>query len=145
MENSPREIKLLQGCIDDLISVLALPAIWSRGDSSQVVITLLDALVGMLSLDFAYVRFLENSSEIDILRLEKGQTTSVLPRDVGFILKDGLTNASLTSPTLIPNPIGEGAVFVTSLRLGLHDEIGLLVAPPSDEISRPGSKHYSSA
>jgi PAS domain S-box-containing protein len=128
MENSPREIKLLQGCIDDLMNVLALPAIWRRGDSSQVVITLLDTLVGMLPLDFAYARFLENSSEIDILRLAKGQTTSVLPRDVGLILKDGLTNASLTSPALIPNPIGEGVVFVTSIRLGFQDEIGLMVA-----------------
>jgi PAS domain S-box-containing protein len=128
MRNSPQEIKLLQSCINDLMSVLALPAIWSRGDSSQVVITLLDTLVGMLRLDFAYARFLENSSEIDILRLAKGQTTSVLPRDVGLILKDGLTNASLTSPALIPNPIGKGEVFVTSLRLGLHDEIGFLVA-----------------
>src|SRR6185503_20071867 len=111
MENSPREIKLLQGCINDLMNVLALPAIWRRGDSSQVVITLLDALVGMLPLDFGYARFLENNSEIEILRLANGQTTSVLPRDVGLILKEGLTNASLTSPTLIPNPIGEGEVF----------------------------------
>src|SRR6266850_78545 len=130
MQNSPQEIKLLQSCINDLISVLALPAIWSGGDSSQVVTTLLDALVGMLRLDFAYARFLDNSSgsQIDILRLAKGQTTSVLSRNVGLTLKDRLTNASPASPALIPNPIGEGEVFVASLRLGLHDEIGFLVA-----------------
>src|SRR5882672_321710 len=130
MQNSPQEIKLLQSCINDLMSVLALPAIWSGGDSSQVVIALLDALVSMLRLDFAYARFLEigNGSETEVLSLAKGQTTSLLPRDVGLTLKERLTDSSPTSPALVPNPIGEGEVFIAPLRLGLHDEIGFLVA-----------------
>src|SRR5882672_8211073 len=130
MQNSPQEIKLLQSCINDLMSVLALPAIWSGGDSSQVVIALLDALVSMLRLDFAYARFLEigNGSETEVLSLAKGQTTSVLPRDVGLTLKERWTDSSPTSPALVPNPIGEGEVFIAPLRLGLKDEIGFLVA-----------------
>jgi len=36
MDNSSQETKLLQSCINDLISVLALPATWTGGDSSQV-------------------------------------------------------------------------------------------------------------
>src|ERR1700730_894972 len=121
MENSPQEIKLLQNCINDLMSVLALPAIWSGSDSSQVINTLLDAVVTTLRLDFAYARFLENGdgSEIDILRLAKGQTTSVVPRDVGLTLKDLFTDASPARTSLVPNPIGAGEVFVAPLRLGL--------------------------
>jgi PAS domain S-box-containing protein len=130
MQNSPQEIKLLQSCINDLMSVLALPAIWSGGDSSQVVITLLDALVSMLRLEFAYARFLRNGggSATDILRVAKGQTTDVLARDVGLTLKDLLKHASSASPALAPNPIGEGEVFLAPLRLGLKDESGFLVA-----------------
>src|ERR1700675_4173421 len=110
MQNSPQEIKLLQSCINDLTSLLALPAIWSGSDSSQIVITLLDAVVSMLRLDFAYARFLQNGngSETEVLSLAKPQTTSVLPQDVGLAFKDSLTDASPTSPALIPNPIGEG-------------------------------------
>lgn len=130
MENSPQEIKLLQSCINDLTSLLALPAIWRGSDSSQIVITLLDAVVSILRLDFAYARFLKNGngSATEVLRLAKPQTTRVLPHDVGLAFEDSLTDASPISPALVPNPIGEGEVFIAPLRLGLQDEIGFLVA-----------------
>ena len=50
------EIKRLQRCINDLVSLLALPAMWSGGDPSQIIHTLLDALLRMLQLDLVYVR-----------------------------------------------------------------------------------------
>ncbi len=50
------EVKRLQRCINDLVSLLALPAIWSGGDPSQVLHTLLDALMRMLRLDLVSVR-----------------------------------------------------------------------------------------
>ena len=55
-EHPAEEIKRLQRCINDLVSVLALPAIWSGGDPSQIARTLLDVLLGMLHLDLVYVR-----------------------------------------------------------------------------------------
>ena len=45
-EHSAGEVKRLQRCMNDLVSVLALPAIWSGGEPSQIVRTLLDALRG---------------------------------------------------------------------------------------------------
>ena len=55
-EQRADEIKRLQRCINDLISVLALPAMWSGGEPSRIVDSLLDALLGMLQLDLVYVR-----------------------------------------------------------------------------------------
>src|SRR5437588_10286163 len=55
------EIKRLQSCINDLISVLALPAIWSGSQSSQILGTLLDVLLTMLRLDFTYARLSDAS------------------------------------------------------------------------------------
>ena len=57
MQRDPQadDIKRLQGCITDLLSVLALPALWSGHGSAQIVDTLLDVLVRLLRLDFAYV------------------------------------------------------------------------------------------
>ena len=56
MEQTADEIRRLQGCINDLISVLAIPAMGRGQESTQIVSTLLDVLVGMLRLDFAYAR-----------------------------------------------------------------------------------------
>ena len=64
------EIKRLQSCINDLISVLALPAIWSGSKSSHILGTLLDVLVTMLRLDFAYARLAstDNISPLEVVR-----------------------------------------------------------------------------
>ena len=59
----------LQSCINDLISVLALPAIWSGSKSSHI-LGLLDVLVTMLRLDFAYARLAssDNISPLEVVR-----------------------------------------------------------------------------
>ena len=56
VEDPAQEIKRLQRCINDLVSLLALPAIWSGNEPSQIVQMLLDALLRMLSLDFICAR-----------------------------------------------------------------------------------------
>jgi hypothetical protein len=60
------EIKHLQRCVNDLISVLALPAMWSGGEQSHIVHTLLDALLRMLQLDLVYVRLEETGGQAPI-------------------------------------------------------------------------------
>ena len=47
--------------MNDLVSLMALPAMWTGGDPSHIVDTLLDVLLSMLHLDFAYM--LLNESE----------------------------------------------------------------------------------
>src|ERR1700722_13298072 len=50
IEDPAQEIKRLQRCINDLMSLIALPAIWRGSEPSQLVQTLLDVLLRMLSL-----------------------------------------------------------------------------------------------
>src|ERR1041384_2675017 len=57
--NQGLEVQHLRRGINDLVSLLALPAIWSGtepSEPSQIVGTLLDALLGMLRLEFVYAR-----------------------------------------------------------------------------------------
>jgi hypothetical protein len=57
IESRNDEIRRLKACINDLVSVLALPAIWSgHAEPSHIGNTLLDVLLGLLRLDFAYLR-----------------------------------------------------------------------------------------
>jgi hypothetical protein len=55
LEHPADEIKRLQRCITDLVSLLALPAMWSGSKPSNIVHTLLDSVLRMLDLDFVYV------------------------------------------------------------------------------------------
>jgi hypothetical protein len=65
------EIKRLKSCINNLISVRALPAIWSGGKPSRIVSASLDMVPKMLSLDFAYARLKDSTGEtsLEIARL----------------------------------------------------------------------------
>src|SRR5580692_4760295 len=49
------EIKRLQRCMSDLVSVLALSAVWSAQDPGQIAASFCDAIAAMLDLDFLYV------------------------------------------------------------------------------------------
>src|ERR1700687_3000958 len=50
------EVRRLQGCLNDLISVMALPALWSGRGPMEIVEALLDGTVRILRLEFAYAR-----------------------------------------------------------------------------------------
>jgi len=131
MEQTAVEIKRLKTCINDLISVLALPAIWSGNEPSQILGTLLDVLLGMLRLDFAYARLsdsIRGGAPIEMVRLAQRRNLTTPPQEIGQALNPWLAGDSGTSPLVVRNPIGEGDVSIAPLRLGLQDEVGVLVA-----------------
>jgi signal transduction histidine kinase len=131
MEHTPDEIRNLKACINDLISVLALPARWAGREPSQILGTLLDVLLGMLRLDFAYARLSDaigGGAPIEMVRLAQGRNLAVQPQEIGHALNPWLTGDPRTSPLVMPNLLGEGTVSIAPLRLGLQNEVGVLVA-----------------
>jgi signal transduction histidine kinase len=129
-ELAGEEIKRLQRSINDLVSVLALPAIWIGGEPSQIVRSLLDALLGMLGLDLVYARLKDpiGAAPIELARVAQSQIAAAGLREIGELLDPWLDADPQQWPALIPNPIGDGELSIVPLRLGLQGEIGVLVA-----------------
>jgi PAS domain S-box-containing protein len=130
MQKTADEVKRLQSCINDLISVLALAAIWSGSESSQMLGTLLDSLLAILRLDFAGARLNHSidGSPVEVVRLAQRQHLSAQSQEVGRALGPWLSGDQTASRLVIPNPAGEGEVAIASFSLGLQDEVGVLVA-----------------
>src|SRR6266436_5267100 len=131
MEQTAVEIKRLKACINDLVSVLAMPAIWSGTEPSQIIGTLLDVLLGILRLDFAYARLSDSicgGSPIEMVRLAQHRNLTTPPWEIGQALNAFLAVDPCTSPLVVRNPIGKGDVSIVAVRLGLHEEVGVLVA-----------------
>jgi PAS domain S-box-containing protein len=130
MEKTADEVKRLQSCINDLISVLALAAIWSGSESRQMLGTLLDSLLAILRLDFACARLNHSidGSPIEVVRLAQRQHLSAQSEEVGRALGPWLSGDQTASRLVIPNPAGQGEVAIASFSLGLQDEVGVLVA-----------------
>jgi len=134
MDVQPRdpaeEIKHLQRCVNDLISVLALPAMWSGGEPTQLVHTLLDALLRMLQLDFVYVRLKETRGQapIEMVRYAQSQKHIAQPHEIGDVLEDWLGLGPEEWPSLMRSPLGDRDISIVPLGLGLQGEIGVIVA-----------------
>ena len=114
------EIKRLQRCINDLVSVLALPAMWSGGEPSQIVHTLLDALLRMLQLDLVYVRLKDPGGQapIEMVRFAQSREQTAPPHEIGEVLKHWLGADPQEWPPLMRNPIGDRRHFDRALGTG---------------------------
>src|SRR5258708_11057704 len=130
VEQAANEIKRLKACINDLISVQALPAIWSGGQPCQIVGALLDMLPEMLSLDYAYVRLKDSTggASLEMARLAQHRNGTTQAQMIGRALNSWLRDFPHTWRSVVQNPVGDGDVSVLLLRLGLQAEIGGFVA-----------------
>ena len=129
-EPAAGEIKRLQRCINDLVSLLALPAIWSGGDPSQILDTLLDALMRMLSLDLVSVRLKDPAGDalVEIVRIAHARGPMLPAHDICEALSQSLGDDSGKWPPPLRNLLGDGDVSIVPLPLGLQGETGVIVA-----------------
>src|SRR5712691_406967 len=123
------EIKRLQRCLNDLVSILALPAMWSGSQPSQIVHTLLDALLGMLCLDLVYGRLQDpaGGAPIEVLKIAPS-AKCMLPDEIHKTLNQWFGDDPQKWPSRLRASIGDEDISIVSQRCGLHGEIGVIVA-----------------
>jgi PAS domain S-box-containing protein len=130
IESAAEDITRLRGCLNDLVDVMAVPVLRTGGEPSRIVNSLLDALVGMLRLSFAFVQLNdpEGGPSIEMARVTALLDQSICAREIGEALKVSMRDAPLKWPPSARVSIGEAEFSITSAPLGLQGEIGLLVA-----------------
>jgi PAS domain S-box-containing protein len=138
-EKPADEIKRLQRCINDLVSVLALPAMWSGGEPSQILHTFLDALLVMLQLDLLYLRVNGPASEapIEAVRVAPSNDRTARPQEICKAINQRFGDDPLKWPPVLKTSLGDGNISIVPARLGLHGEIGVIVAG-SERADFPG-------
>jgi len=139
LEHPADEIKRLQRCMNDLVSLLALPAMWGGSKPSDIVPTLLDSLLRMLDLDFVYVSLTnlgmtnmadaEPSETVRIAQLqEQSQEQMFRPRELCTFLNRWLGDDPQKRYLQERRYVGEKEVSLVSWPLGVQREIGVIVA-----------------
>jgi transcriptional regulator with GAF, ATPase, and Fis domain len=116
----------LERGLNDLASILSLPAMWAGRDSSEVARTLLEALVRLLQLDFAYMRLEEPSDQIRAEWARLGDGSDGDAHTLGRALQP-YVNRSAT-PHSVSNPLGGGNVSIAVFHLGLSNDVAVFVA-----------------
>src|SRR5713101_5694563 len=130
LEHPADEIKRLQRCINDLVSLLALPAMWSGSKPCDIVHTLLDSLLRMLDLDFVYVSLtnLVDAAPSETVRVAQSQEQMFRPRELCTFLNRWLGDDPQKRYLQERSHIGDEEVSLVSWPLGVQREIGVIVA-----------------
>jgi thioredoxin reductase (NADPH) len=129
LEDPAHEIKRLRRCINDLVSLLALPAIWRGTDPPQIVEMLLDVLLRMLSLDFAFARLSGafGATPVEALRIPEDSNINLSAQQVRNMLGDPLAAYAHGSLPQIRNQLAAEGIAIAPAQLGIHGEIGVIV------------------
>jgi PAS domain S-box-containing protein len=125
------EIKRLKACINDLISVITIPAICTSHEPSHITSTLLEVLVSTLHADFVYGQLsgsIGGQPSTEVVQFAKHLNTTAQASDIGQMLQPWLTGDPRTSPLEIPDPITGGSILIAHLRLELQSEVLVLAA-----------------
>ena len=128
-ENTSGEVKRLQRCLNDMVSVLALPAMWSGSQPSQIVHILLDALLEMLGLDLVYACLQDpaGGAPIEVLKIAPSAKWK-LADEIHKTVNQWFGDDPQKWPSRLRASIADEDVSIVSQRCGLHGEIGVIVA-----------------
>ncbi len=124
------EIAQLHRCINDLVSVLSLPAVWAGHDGSMVASTLLDVLVRMLRLDCAYMRTSPEPAHPmeEWARVAAGVAPEGAAHQLGRTLEPYLDGVSRTATSALRGVADGVELSLAVLPLGMDNPVATLVA-----------------
>lgn len=124
------EVTHLKACINDLVGVVALPAIWKSGEPSDIVQTLLDTVLRMLHPDFVYARLNEPVGDAFIEMVVTSEASNSRPQlgEIREFLDLSLGQDLRAWPPMLRNAMNCPGLSLVPLRLGVHGEIGVMVA-----------------
>ncbi len=124
------EVKRLQRCINDLVSLLALPALWGGGDPSQIGRTLIDVLQRILDLDLIYIRLKDplGDAAVEFARVDQSPVRASQLRELGAELHHLMADDPQKWPSHARRRLRDRDMSIVPVRLGLDGEIGIVVA-----------------
>jgi PAS domain S-box-containing protein len=139
LESAADEAKRLRRCLNDVVSIMALPALWAGREPSQIVSTLLDTLLGRLRLGFVFARLNDPAGgpPTELVRMVEGIGRTAAARQISGSLDSSLGDAPSKWPPSARVVIGDADVSVAPARLGIDGEIGIIVAG-SHRVDFPG-------
>jgi transcriptional regulator with GAF, ATPase, and Fis domain len=121
------EIGRLKACINDLTSLLALPAIWTDHEPRSIIGGLLDVLMAVLRLDALYAEIKDpaGGSPINMIRPVLSENSSKRQVNIKRAIENCLKKDFCASPSVRAETTGD--ISIISLPLGYQDQLGWVV------------------
>src|SRR4029077_16852719 len=127
MRDQAQDPLRLRTCVNDLVSLLGMPAVWNGRPPAEVVQVLLESLVRLLFLDFAYAR-VAGSPAIEEVKVTGRWLLPFTPSEMGRALAPYLARQTMSLASRLSNFAGKENVSLAYAWLGSEDETGVVVA-----------------
>ncbi len=118
------EVVELRTVLRDLVALSAIPAAWVGREPAAVAVGLADALIGLLQLDFAYVRLCV-PDVADVVEITRGDAWKTFPRWLASHLAQ---SGRLSGKEIIPDVGGGGQCRGVVIPIGVNAEGGMVAA-----------------
>jgi len=123
------DVNGLKACLNDLIGILTLPALWTGREQDHVIRTLSDAVCRTLQLDFVYARLnLPNGKRLERIRISDSRNVIKESDDLRQALKQWLREDPKSRSTALSGLHGENELALTAFSLGADEHTGVFVA-----------------
>jgi PAS domain S-box-containing protein len=128
MDDAANENQRLRRTMRDLVALSALPAIWTGLGQEGIGRSLADALLGMLSLELAYVRFAGPTGQrpVEVIRTRQ-RLDDAQAAVVRAAIAPVLEGIGVEPPASIPNPFGQGSLQIAVTRFCIGEDMGVLI------------------
>ncbi|HLF97326.1 MAG TPA: sigma 54-interacting transcriptional regulator [Methylococcaceae bacterium] len=128
MPDRIEDIRRLQGCLNDLVGLLALPALWNGREPEEALRVLLDVLLRMLPLEFAYARLnaMGDGPALEICRVADRRDCPLPAQELGRALEPWFRLKTPGAVSVLASPLGTGNVALVYVWLGLDRERGVV-------------------
>jgi len=120
----------LRQCLNDLVGILALPALWSGCEPEDILTSSAESLMGMLDLDFCYARAAANpgAEPIEMRKIHPLHPVASGHDEIARVLDDWLQQDEKEWNTHTRHPFRHGEISIFGMRMGLNGELGVIVA-----------------
>ncbi|HWB32797.1 MAG TPA: LuxR C-terminal-related transcriptional regulator [Acidobacteriaceae bacterium] len=124
----PGEVEL-KACLNDLMGILTLPALWTGREQDQVIQTLVDAVRRTLDLEFAYARLnLPDGRRIERMRVADSESAIGDEDNLRRRLRQWLGDRPKVRSMELNRQDEENRFALAAFSLGPDEQAGVLVA-----------------
>lgn len=119
----------LKACLNDLIGILALPAIWAGQEQDLVIKTLIDAICRIFELDFVYAGVnLPDGKRIERMRVTDSGNTTKSDDGLRQVLGQWLRKDAKTRSSVLGSPHGDSKFALAAFPFASDERKGVFVA-----------------
>ncbi|MGJ5817385.1 PAS domain-containing sensor histidine kinase [Paludibaculum fermentans] len=122
---APAEVAKLRRCLNDLVSVIALPGLWTDKDAGEIASTVADALAGILDLSFVLIQLndADGRPSFEVMRMPGASEKA---QDFFEALSSSLGGSAASWPASARIPGSAADLNVATARLGIRGELGTI-------------------